>query len=484
MALVTCNDVGVISGTIVRPLVGVWTADLVLDQSDAGSFAPGTKVTITSEGGYSLAGVVDPNRSGGFLDAVHVRVVGGAGGMAKAASPRAYVQPSAFVRDVVNGLAKDAGESLSSTSDQGFLSTNLAAWSAMGKSVTWNLRTLLKIVAPAFSWRILSDGTLWIGAESWPSASGTFDAISQNPADGSFDLGVEAPFVAPGTAIDGIGNINRCVDTIEGGQLRTHVYVDLPGEGERGLQASISRMVAQASAGVDYYGLYLFQVVSQSGDLATVDVQPLGDRKQTAARRPAARAGARRGRHQAQIRRQCDRAARLGRRQPREPVHSRRPVERQRAAHPGWRRHRRGPQERPRRRRDDGVRVRRRLGGGHALDHVQPRRRQLAAGARQRQRHADDQREDHRRLEHRGARMSTDYGSDTLWTTDAPLVSIPVTDPFLVVGQRIVRLLQTPRGGLGVIGGDPNRGWDVRQYLLGRMSPARQAQGSRRFRPK
>jgi hypothetical protein len=278
MALVTANDVGVISGRITRPLVGVWTADLVLDQPDGTGFDPGTKVTISSENGYSLAGVVDPNRTGDFLDAVHVRVIGGAGGMGQAAINRAFVQPQAFVRDVVNGLMSDSGESLSSTTDAGFLATNLAAWSVMGKPVSWNLRALLKIVAPAFSWRILADGTLWIGAESWPSATGTFDTMEQDPADGSYVLGVESPFVVPGTSIDGVGHVNRCVDVIEARRMRTHVYLDLPGEGERGLQASVARMVAQAVAGVDYYALYRFRVDAQSADLTTVDVSPVGDR--------------------------------------------------------------------------------------------------------------------------------------------------------------------------------------------------------------
>src|SRR5207253_9003204 len=50
-----------------------------------------------------------------------LRVLGGAGGMSKPASARSYVQPGAFVRDVVNGLVANAGEALSSTSNTGFL---------------------------------------------------------------------------------------------------------------------------------------------------------------------------------------------------------------------------------------------------------------------------------------------------------------------------------------------------------------------------
>lgn len=275
MALVTANNVGVIAGTIVRPLVGVWTADLMLDQTGdtPTGFTSGTQVKIEADGGYSIVGVVDPNRGGSFLDSVHVRIIGGAGGLSKLATPRAYGQ-GATVRDVINGLMTDSGETLSSTTDAGLLSTGINGWSVMAHTVGWNLRALLKVMAPSMSWRIIADGTLWIGAETWPNASGTFDAIDQDPADGSYVLGVEAPFVAPGTAISGLGNINRCIDVIEGGRLRTHVYLDLPSEGVRGINAAIQRQVTQALAGVDYYAHYLVEVVSQSQDLTTVDVQP------------------------------------------------------------------------------------------------------------------------------------------------------------------------------------------------------------------
>lgn len=281
MALVTANDVAVIEGTIVRPSVGVWTSDLKLDQLGTAptGFEPGTKVTIAAEGGYSIKGVVDPNRGGSFLDSVHVRIVGGAGGMSKLATPRAF-GAGAFVRDVVNGLVSDAGETLSATTDAGLLATSIGGWSVMGHTVGWNLRALLRIVAPSMSWRILPDGTLWIGAESWTSATGTFDAIDQDPADGSYVLGVEAPFVTPGTNIADLGHVNRCIDVITAGRLRTHVYVDFPSEGTRGINAAITRQVTQALAGVDYYASYVCQVVSQSSDLATVDIQPQGARNQ------------------------------------------------------------------------------------------------------------------------------------------------------------------------------------------------------------
>lgn len=66
---------------------------------------------------------------------------------------------------------------------------------------------------------------------------------------------------------------------------------------------------------------------------------------------------------------------------------------------------------------------------------------------------------------------ATFYGSDTTCLTDVPLIDLQITDPNILIGQRIARLLQTPRGGLGVVGDDPNRGWDLRQYVNAKLPP-------------
>ncbi len=68
--------------------------------------------------------------------------------------------------------------------------------------------------------------------------------------------------------------------------------------------------------------------------------------------------------------------------------------------------------------------------------------------------------------------MTTSYGYDTGCITDVPLISITVTNPNLVIGQRIARCWQTPRGALAAIGDDPNWGEDITQYINGKLSPA------------
>lgn len=281
MALVTISSPGVkadvIRGTITRPLTGVWTADLVVDQVDGLGFAAGTAVTIASLDGYELKGTVAAGRTGDFLDTVHVRVLGGAGGFAKAVQPRAYVQPGAFVKDVLNGLCADSGEKLSTTIDAALLTTNLQAWSTKGEPMSYALLTLLGWLSASLDWRILADGTLWIGTETWPDAGVTYDLLSYDPREAAYEVGLQSPALEPGTTVDGIGKVSRVELHITESAIRAHVLTPT-NDPNRGMNADLDALISQKTSHVDYYALYFFQVVSQSSDLSTVDIQPVGDR--------------------------------------------------------------------------------------------------------------------------------------------------------------------------------------------------------------
>jgi hypothetical protein len=280
MSLITANGVAIVAGRIMMPLVGVWTADLVLDQPSGSGFDGGTQVTISSTA-FSLVGTVDAERTGDYLDTVHVRLLGGAGGMAKAASPRSYVQPGAFVRDVLNGLMSDSGETLSTRSDPSFTGTNLAAWSVFADGpVSQAIVVLLEFVAPMLHWRFLSDGSLWFGSETWPSGPGAMpiQILERNPAQNAYELGTESPWIMPGMALENIGNVSRVEHRITGNKVRSRVWLD--SSVSPGLKDAVGSLVAQAMAVVDYHAFYACQLVTQSTDLTTVDISPLGARNQ------------------------------------------------------------------------------------------------------------------------------------------------------------------------------------------------------------
>ncbi len=285
MSLINVNGVGVLSGVINMPLLGFWNADLVIDQPDGTGFAAGTAAQIVAEDGITLNGTVVPLRTGSFLDSVHVRVIGGAGGMAKSATPRGYAQPGATVRDVLNGLMSDSGETLSSTIDPGFLATNLNAWSTNQGLVSQGLISLLDIVAPESNWRILGDGTLWIGIDTYPTLAPELVSLVNNPSEGTFDLGLDSPSVVPGINIQDIGNVNRVEHRISADKIRARVWVDLGG-GSRGFASSVSSIVRQELSGLDFGKLYDATVVVQSVDGSTVDLVPADTRIGTLQRVP------------------------------------------------------------------------------------------------------------------------------------------------------------------------------------------------------
>jgi hypothetical protein len=272
MSLVTANGVSVLGGSILMPLVGVWTADLVVDRAD--SLTAGASVSIEADG-FTLKGTIAPERAGEFLDATHVRVIGGKGGLAKTAQPRSYAQPGAYVRDVLNGLAQDSGETFATTTDAAFLATNLVAWAVMAVPVSQAMATLLQVVAPDLSWRILPDGTLWIGSESWTSSGVQFEILEQDPTHGQYELGVESPSIAPGVELADVGKVSRVEHRIGDDGVRSHVWTS---DTDRGIKSAVASLVKQAIPGIDYFALYDARVVTQSADGATVDLQPLDKR--------------------------------------------------------------------------------------------------------------------------------------------------------------------------------------------------------------
>lgn len=277
MALITINGVGVVSGTVSMPLIGVWIADLVIDQSDDSEFSVGTVVSIEFNDGITLKGTVAPSRSGEFVDRVHVRVLGGAGGMGKDATPAGYTQPSAFFRDVLSDLCKASGETQSTAIDATMLGSNLSAWSIQKSTVGSALDILLKFNHPAADWRILADGTLWIGDETWPTEDHQHVILKHDPADAMYEVGCDSPSIYPGITIDGIGKINRVEHTFSSGEIRSQLFLEIPNQ-DRGFRASVNAIINQETAGIDYFTFYDATVITQSADMLSVDVRP-GDQR-------------------------------------------------------------------------------------------------------------------------------------------------------------------------------------------------------------
>ena len=187
-------SVDVTKGPLTLPRVGVWTADLwALSDS-----APTGNVSVDLAGVDMPCHVQRAEMGGGLA---HVRLVGGRGGMGKTAKKKHHKTPTA--RTSLTDLARDAGETLSPTCPADVMARPLSFWTTLSMPIGSVVQALSESLGDDVSWRILFDGTLWMGKETWPMCPAEVRIIEQDAANASQVLGTDALAIWPGTTIAG-----------------------------------------------------------------------------------------------------------------------------------------------------------------------------------------------------------------------------------------------------------------------------------------
>ncbi len=263
------NGIGVRTGTITMPLVGAWHMSAVLD-SDLGVSA-GERVTVEIDGGAVLVGTV--RRGGVATEIAEVQIVGGAGGMSNDIAPQHYSDPSA--RIVALDILAAAGETLSVTSDAALPTLTLPKWSRVASSCGAALDGLL--VAIGMTWRVLDDGTVFIGTDTFaelvlPVETELIDEARSTARQIYADDTLAA---RPGRTINGV-RAALVVHSISPDAFRTDVWPvrEASRETSDPIRAAFTGAVQRIMRRVDYFALYPARVVSQSGSDLTLDVQP------------------------------------------------------------------------------------------------------------------------------------------------------------------------------------------------------------------
>lgn len=221
MALVTANKLAVISASIQMPRLGAWTADLVVD---ARAELTG-RCTIEIDGGLTLVGAA--TRTGLFADTAYVRVTAGNDGLRRTVKPKHYIGPN--LRTVLADLLRAANETLSSTADPATMATSFPAWTTLAQPVGLAISALLQDRRLTVMWRMLPDGSLWIGPETWPDSGlrdvADYQILSEVPHEGKMEIGVEAPALVPGVTLGG-GRVSYVEHRIGDGAVRSTVWFD------------------------------------------------------------------------------------------------------------------------------------------------------------------------------------------------------------------------------------------------------------------
>lgn len=267
-AVCTANGFPVVAGVISRPRIGAWRADLRVSSDGAGLAG---RVQIQLGPDLRLTGRA--RRQGEFVDSTYARVVGGAGGLAGPFGPRGY--RAVPLRVPLVDILSAAGETLAASADPAALSTPLDFWQARASSCAEALAALLD-AAKVAAWRVLADGTVWVGAEQWPAtaqASGTWDQLELEPALGRATLAIDAPVLAPGEVLAG-RRISYVEHQVDGSRVRHHVWFEdagaTAGDRVKGPLAAFTRSLA---ARMDYAAAWPARVVQQNAD-GTLDLQP------------------------------------------------------------------------------------------------------------------------------------------------------------------------------------------------------------------
>ncbi len=190
MSYCTANGVPVVRGELVLPRIGVWHADLELEDDTEQS---GPVALSWWDGQLALKGMV---RYGGAQEgASKLHVLGGSGGLTTPVPPKAFRNIAR--RSVVQHLLGLAGEHMSPRADPVWLSSVLPFYTLMESTVGRSLTLMVELQA-GISWRVLADGDFWFGAEAWGEVDVDYEELSRDPHDYRMDIATDTPALMPG----------------------------------------------------------------------------------------------------------------------------------------------------------------------------------------------------------------------------------------------------------------------------------------------
>lgn len=204
-----------ISAELEHPRVGAWECALDLDVEAA----PSGKLKFQLDD-LEFTGTVLNDHTG--TDGVRgkCRVVGGNGHLTRKISAHSYSGGTGVkVGTVVRDILKECGEDLSDLSDGPTLDKTLPRWQVASGTAQQAL-TVLAVEIDA-AWRMLRDGTVWFGTETWPEVEPEGTLLHETWSNGHLTLASETPDMVPGTVYQ--GQKIEHVTHEYGRTLRTHI---------------------------------------------------------------------------------------------------------------------------------------------------------------------------------------------------------------------------------------------------------------------
>ncbi len=232
--------------------IGEWTCDLDLDQETAEN----GKVTFQLDE-IDFTGTAIPEKTGMDGGRARCQVLAGNGRIRRKVSAHSYSSASGVkVGTVVRDILKDCGEDLSDLSDSETLDKKLPRWHVPAGTTAANALTKLAEACDG-AWRMLRDGTVWFGAETWPEVDPEGTLVDEQWSDGCLILASETPNMVPGTVYQ--GQKIESVTHRYGERLRTEIRTN-------SARSALGRAFAQRQQEIDFSREYPCKVVTQNSD--------------------------------------------------------------------------------------------------------------------------------------------------------------------------------------------------------------------------
>lgn len=269
MAEITLNGLRVTSVSLAIPRLGAWTADVTVDTPDVITGA----AVLAIDGAAWFGEVV---RGGVYAGSWRGRIMGG--------SALLEMLPATALRGATLALVlgealRVTGLSLASTS--GALDAAAPRWHVREAPASHVVGDVAR--AAGYAWRVLADGSVWLGVETWPTVTpaAAVDVIDEAPAVGRLVLAGDVLGALPGVTFApprrdpvrvGYAELRGSPD-----ELRAVVLAEREGDpaaasGGR-LLAAFEAVVSRIMRRVDYHARYDARVVQQRAD-GTLDVVP------------------------------------------------------------------------------------------------------------------------------------------------------------------------------------------------------------------
>lgn len=268
---ITLNGIPTLSGSLFEHRVGAWRIQAEIDADKV----PEGIATVDFYGELQFKGYIQQDHSEAYQRKTVVTVVGGATGNLNRRSLGARHFRGVSVQTLLRDIAVTLGETLSDTIPQSVLDHQVPFW---GRPMCLPHNALSEIADEVgASWRVLPDGTIWMGPETWPEVK--FPHVEVEWQHGENSIVIEPdqvpPKVRPGTKFRG-EQVSDVVTTWDQSSLLQSVRFVTAGLRNQGraLADIDDNFLAARGTQLDFSALYPCKVLSQSSDLNTADVMP------------------------------------------------------------------------------------------------------------------------------------------------------------------------------------------------------------------